>query len=156
MPDEDPDINDLPTNKFYQRLDGENGIEVYYNDCSTVKSRYNDHSDHYKFCAIVVKNLKTLHNIPHDNIPDDLLCHYWNYWLYDRAINKFKITDEIQLKKNVIIRKGPQRAYVQYLKEFQKYPQYYLHHKLKMDPLLTLFLNRYLKPKLIQLQFLLS
>ncbi|SCO70977.1 Plasmodium vivax Vir protein, putative [Plasmodium vivax] len=94
MLDEDPDINDLPTNKFYERLDDDDGIEVYYNDCPTVKSMYNDHSDHHKFCAIVVKNLKTLHNILNDNIPDDLLCPYWNYWVYDRAINKFKISDE--------------------------------------------------------------
>ncbi|KMZ88454.1 hypothetical protein PVBG_05412 [Plasmodium vivax Brazil I] len=92
-PRQDPDLNVLPTNKFYQTLDDANGIDVYYKDCPTVKSVYNDHSDHHKFCATVVKSLKTLYNIPNYNIHKHLLCDYWNYWLYDRAIDKFKITN---------------------------------------------------------------
>ncbi|SBT72700.1 PIR protein [Plasmodium ovale] len=88
-----PTLDDLPSIKFYQKLNEDNDIEKYYGYCDYVKSIYGDRSNEHTFCAKMVKNFKILDDIPIDEEFSYIRCDYLNYWVYDRAIDKFNISD---------------------------------------------------------------
>ncbi|SBT02420.1 PIR Superfamily Protein, partial [Plasmodium ovale curtisi] len=89
-----PTLNDVTSIKFYQKLDDENEIENYYPYCDYIRGIYGDRSNEHTFCAKMAKNFKILDDIPIDEKFSYMRCDYLNYWLYDRAIDEFHITDQ--------------------------------------------------------------
>ncbi|SBT58604.1 PIR Superfamily Protein [Plasmodium ovale wallikeri] len=108
MDDRYPFLRNLPSYKFYEKLNEEYDEDsyredIYYEDCKRILPQYPDSGSILNLCGKLVRNIRKLYAWTNNDIHKSERCTYLNYWIYNEVINNHGISENYIYNSNFIL-----------------------------------------------------